>query len=184
MIIEDIKYKLKDGREITLRSPKEEDIESIIEYLIVTAGETDFLMNYPEEWEKRLTVEGEKELIDRYNSSLNDVMIVCDYNGKIIGNCSLNRYRSLKTRHRASLGIAIIKEFWGQGIGSRLFDELIKISKGLEGLTQLELDYIEGNERGASLYKKKGFEVVSYKPNAIRLKDGTLLKEYSMIKEL
>lgn len=53
-----------------------------------------------------------------------------------------------------------------------------------QGLTQLELEFIEGNERGRHLYEKMGFAVVAEKPNAIRLKDGTTLKEFFIIKEL
>ena len=32
--------------------------------------------------------------------------------------------------------------------------------------------------------KKMGFKITGVKPNAIRLKDGTLLNEYSMIREI
>ena len=51
-------------------------------------------------------------------------------------------------------------------------------------LMQLELEFVEGNERGYALYKKMGFEVIGVRPDAFRLKDGTLLKEYMMIKKL
>ena len=49
---------------------------------------------------------------------------------------------------------------------------------------QLELDFIQGNERAKALYEKMGFKVVAVKPNAIRLKDGTLLNEYSMVRSM
>lgn len=42
----------------------------------------------------------------------------------------------------------------------------------------------EGNGRARGLYEKMGFHVVGEKPNAVRRKDGTMLKEYSMIREL
>ena len=48
----------------------------------------------------------------------------------------------------------------------------------------LELEVIEGNERAIALYKKFGFETVAEKPDAIRLKDGTSLKEITMMKKL
>jgi len=61
---------------------------------------------------------------------------------------------------------------------------MIRIAEGKEGVTQLELDFIEGNERAKALYEKMGFKVVAVKPNSIRLKDGTLLNEYSMVREM
>ena len=49
---------------------------------------------------------------------------------------------------------------------------------------ELELEYMEGNKRGENLYKKMGFFHVEEHPNAIRLKDGQMLKLILMIKEL
>ena len=47
MIIDEVRFKLRDGREALLRSPKEEDVESTLAYLVVSAGETDFILRYP-----------------------------------------------------------------------------------------------------------------------------------------
>ena len=49
---------------------------------------------------------------------------------------------------------------------------------------KLELEFTEGNSRARALYEKMGFRITGVKPNAIRLKDGTLLNEYSMIREI
>ena len=54
-----------------------------------------------------------------------------------------------------------------------MFSELIHIA-GEHNVTQLELDYVDGNERGAALYKKFGFEQYGVHPDTIRLKDGEL----------
>ena len=58
MIIQDIEFTLKDGRNAVIRSPREEDIPAILDYLVVTAGETDFLTRYPEArgWGERIDV--------------------------------------------------------------------------------------------------------------------------------
>ena len=76
MIIKDIEYKLKDGRNALIRSPQDEDIQGMLEYLYISAGETDFILRYPEECNK-YTVEGEKALFDRVNKSDNEAMLVC-----------------------------------------------------------------------------------------------------------
>ena len=52
------------------------------------------------------------------------------------------------------------------------------------GILQLELDYIEENERGRRHYEKMGFVPVAERPDAFRLKDGTMRKEISMTKRL
>ena len=48
MIIQDIAFTLKDGRKALIRSPKDEDIQGMLDYLYVSAGETEFILRYPE----------------------------------------------------------------------------------------------------------------------------------------
>ena len=90
----------------------------------------------------------------------------------------------MKTRHRAEVAIALLKEYWGQGIGTRLFEEMIALAREKGDTLQLELDFVEGNTRARALYEKMGFRITGVHPNAIRLKDGTMLNEYSMVKQL
>ena len=67
--------------------------------------------------------------------------------------------------------------------GTAMFTELERIARE-NGILQLELDYIEGNERGRRHYEKMGFVPVAERPDVVRLKDGTMRKEISMIKRL
>ena len=183
MIINEFPFTLKDGRKAVIRSPREEDIPEILDYLVVTAGETDFLTRYPEEC-REYTPEFEKAFIDRVNASDNKAMLLCMVEGKMAGNSRIEWNTGIKTRHRAGIGIALLRDYWNQGIGTKMFEEMIRIAKENEYILQLELDFIEGNSRARALYEKMGFRITGVKPNAIRLKDGTLLNEYSMIREI
>lgn len=183
MIIDAFEYTLKDGRKALIRSPREEDIQGMLDYLYVSAGETEFILRYPEECCK-YTVEGERNLFERVNSSDNEAMLVCLVDGKVAGNCDISWSKGIKTKHHASVAIALLKDYWDQGIGTRLFQELIHIAESNKDIIQIELDYVEGNYRARALYEKMGFRITGVKPNAIRLKDGTLLNEYSMVKEI
>lgn len=183
MIIRDIEYTLKDGRKALIRSPRDEDIQGVLDYLYISAGETEFILRYPEECGK-YTYEGEKALFDRINAADNEAMLVCLVEGKVAGNCQIMWSKGLKTRHRAAVAVALLKEYWNQGIGTRLFQEMIRIAEGNPNILQMELEFVEGNARARALYEKMGFRIVGVQPNAIRLKDGTLLNEYSMIREI
>ena len=183
MIISEFEYTLKDGRIAIIRSPKEEDISGLLAYMYETACETDFLLRYPEECSK-YTAEGEKIFIDKVNSSGHEAMLVCLVDKKIAAVCNISCGQGIKTRHRANIAIAVLRDFWGQGIGTRMISELISIAEKNENIIQLELDFIEGNTRARALYEKMGFRITGVKPNAIRLKDGTLLNEYSMIRNI
>ena len=44
MIIQDIEFQLKDGRNALIRSPRDEDIQGVLDYLYISAGDTDFIL--------------------------------------------------------------------------------------------------------------------------------------------
>lgn len=180
MIIKEFEFKLNDGRTAYVRSPGENDVKAVLEYLYVTACETEFVIRYPEEC-GRYTEERELEFFERVNSSPTEAMLVCEVCGKVAATCQIMWSESIKLRHRASVAIAVTREFWGLGIGTRLMSELIGIARANKNIIQIELDYVEGNARARALYEKLGFRICGIRPNAIRLKDGTLLNEYSMI---
>lgn len=169
---------LKNGKTATFRSPLPSDSLKMLAYLKTCAAETDFILRYPEECAE--TEAQEAAYLERINSSPQGLMIVCTVGGEIAGNCQIMIGSLLKTKHRATVAIGLISKYWGLGIGTAMFSELIAIARK-NGVLQLELDYIEGNDRARALYQKMGFTQVAERPNAIRLKDGRLLKEYSMV---
>ena len=172
---------LKDGRIAVFRSPVPSDAEEMVEYMRRTAGETEFLLRTPEE--VTMTAAEEEAYLNRIAESEYDCMIVCRVNGKLAGNCQLSRHNKRKNAHRADVMIALLEEFWGLGIGTAMFQEMIGLAANW-GLIQLELEVIEGNSRAIALYEKMGFITVAATPNAIRLPDGTMLKEFLMVKPL
>ena len=183
MIFKEKEFTLKDGRKALLRSPSEADAEEMLRFIIKASGETDFLMRFPEEFAD-FTLEQEKEFIngDYYNE--NALMIACVVDGRIAGNCQISFRTGMKDRHRASVAIGLMKEYWNLGIGTRMFEELIRAAQERGGVLQLELDFIEGNTRARHLYEKMGFRITGVKPDAVRRKDGSFANEYMMVKRL
>ena len=183
MVFKETEFILKDGRKALLRSPREEDAEEMLQFITKASGETDYLMRYPEEFAD-FTLEQEKGFINGNYYNENALMIACVVDGKIAGNCQISFRTGMKDRHRASVAIGLMKEYWNLGIGTRMFKELIHAAEERGGIRQLELDFIEGNTRARHLYEKMGFRITGVKPDAIRLKDGTFLNEYMMVKRL
>ena len=183
MKIDNIEFTLKDGRPAVIRSVCDDDIQGMIDYLYKSSGETEFIIRYPEECTK-YTPELEKELFDRMNASETEAMLTCIVDGKIAGNCHIGWSTMIKTRHRANVAIALLKEFWNLGIGTKMFEALISIAESNPNIIQMELDFVEGNSRARALYEKMGFRITGVRPDAIRLKDGTLLNEYSMVRKI
>ena len=183
MIIDDIYFTLKDGRKVLLRCPKQEDILGALDYVNLSASETNFIYRSSEDC-VRYTYESEKLLFEAVNAAADHLMLFCVIDGKIAGNCEIVLKNKTKTRHRASVAIALLKDYWGQGLGGRMLDELIIIARQIEYVTQIEIKLIEGNTRGRAMYEKKGFRICGVIPDGIRLSDGTLLNEYIMMLKL
>ena len=181
MILEEKKIVLKDGRQAILKSPCVEDAENLLNYIKKSCGETEFLARYPEEW--NMSVEKEEAWVNRVRSAPETLIITCYVDGQVVGNCDLSFFGGMKTRHRATIAIAILKDYWNLGIGSAMFTEIIAAAKA-HGTEIMELEFIEGNDRARALYEKFGFQVVSERPNAYKLRDGSYRKEYYMQKYL
>lgn len=182
MLYESKTFTLKDGRMAVLRNPEpQRDAAAMIEHLRQIAGETEFLLRYPEEC--RWTEEQERNVLADINASDMRLMLVCEVDGEIAGMCGLNFNGQIKFRHKANLDIGIRSKFWGQGIGTAMLQAMIDVARE-RGVRQLELDYIEGNERGRGLYEKMGFTQVAEHPDAVMLKDGSFRKLVFMMKRL
>lgn len=183
MLTNETPFLLKDGRKALLRSPRQEDVPGLLDYLVKSAEESEFILRGPEDC-KKYTPENEAKWIENMNAAENAATLVCQVEGRIAGNCEVSRSNMAKIRHRANVGIALLKEFWGQGIGTAMFQELIRIAESWQGLTQLELEFLEGNFRARALYEKMGFRIVGVRPDAFRLKDGSMRNEYIMIRKI
>lgn len=188
MLLEEKRILLKDGRTAILKSPSTEDAEEMLQYIKQACGETDFLLRYPEEWNTTTTAQ-EEAWINNQRTSPDILGITCYVeNGqtgqyRIAGHSEINFRCGMKTSHRAVVGISLLEEYWNLGIGSAMFSELIAAAQR-RGTEIIELEFIEGNTRAKHLYEKFGFRVVSEKPNAFKLKDGTYASEFYMQKYL
>lgn len=183
MVFKEKNFNLKDGRKALLRSPCEEDAKEMLQFIIKASGETDFLMKFPEEFAE-FTLEQEKDFIREDYDNKNGMMITCLVDGRIAGNCQISFRTGKKDRHRASVAIALLQEFWNLGIGTRMFEEMFRVARARGDVRQIELDFIEGNKRARGLYEKMGFRITGVKPDAIRMKDGSFVNEYMMMKKL
>ena len=173
---------LKDGRTCILRPNGPEYAEEMIAYMEKTAGETEFLLRYPDE--VSYTVEKERELLGNILEDPYHIMMVAVVDGKPAGNGSVSGIGTKrKIQHRCSLAIALYEEYWGLGIGSAMIDYLSELAAGI-GWTQLDLEVVAENERAQALYKKCGFVESGRRHNALLFDDGTYHDEILMYRDL
>ena len=97
----------------------------------------------------------------------------------VVGWCDVipNRTRVIYS-HCGSLGIGLLPEFRGKGIGRQLMQRAIEAAFAF-GLTRIELTVRERNANAIALYKSLGFEVEGLHRNAVCI-GGQYENLYSM----
>ena len=190
MRIKEKKIILKNGALCTLRSPGVQDAAELLGYLKKTSGETDFMIRYPEE--VTLTLREEQDFIRRQEEEPGAALIAAfagegeagASGGRLAASCGVFPVAPFaKYRHRAGVGIAVLREFWGQGVGGALLGEAISAAREM-GVAQLELEVACGNRPAISLYRKFGFSVYGARERSMRRKDGSFEGEYLMLLRL
>lgn len=172
-------YILKDAELLTIRTPELGDEQDLIDQMKLVDSETRFLTR--EEGEFGFTLEQEREFIKNCLEDENRLFLLAEIKGRIIGNCSVGVISNNKRYlHRATMGIAVCKEYWNKSIGGKLMQECINWCKE-KGLEQLELEVVTQNTRAISMYNKFGFQVQGIKKHALKYGDGTYADEFHMI---
>ena len=153
--------------DITYREAEISDSLALIEFLSSVGAETDNLSFSADSL--KLTKESEERFLKRFKSNSKNLMLVAEYNGKIVGNASLERNKIQRYSHRAEISIVVKKAFWGQGVGTCLMEMLVSFAKE-SGAEILHLEVRADNERALNLYRKFGFGTIGIYNNFFKIK--------------
>jgi RimJ/RimL family protein N-acetyltransferase len=85
-----------------------------------------------------------------------DPMFVALTNGEVVGWCDIQRHPFLSHSHRGTLGMGVVPEYRGHGIGARLLDQTLEQAFAT-GFVRVELSVRADNMRAVRLYEKVGF---------------------------
>ena len=157
---------LKDGRTCILRNAKAEDGQALLDIFNLTHAQTDYLLIYPEE--STHTVQQEAAYLQEKAESADEIEILAELEGAVIGSAGISCVaRKEKTRHRATFGISVDREYWGLGIGRALTEGCIECAERA-GYAQLELEAVADNKNALALYKSVGFVEYGRNPKGFR----------------
>jgi putative acetyltransferase len=107
------------------------------------------------------------------------ISLVALIDDEIVGQASLHLEKNMRRRHAASVGIGVADPFAGQGIGTLLMAELVKLADNWLHLLRLELTVFVDNAGAQALYRKFGFEVEG-RHRAYAMRDGVLMDVVAM----
>ncbi len=86
----------------------------------------------------------------------------------VVGWCDVRRNTEFNALHAGMLGMGMLADYRGKGIGSRLMEAALAAAWSI-GLTRIELSVNASNQRAIRLYEKSGFEYEGVLRNAIML---------------
>lgn len=157
---------LKNGKTAILRNGTKDDGKAVLDVFNRMLGETDFLLSYPDE--NGFDVEREGQFLEEKSESENEIEIIAVVDGKIVGTAGIEAIGTkYKICHRAELGIAILKDYWGMGLGSVLTEACIYCAKAA-GYAQIELNVVAENAAAIYLYQRMGFAEFGRNPLGIK----------------
>lgn len=154
-MIKNIHY-TDEGYEIVVRTAYETDAEKLLALKLSYIKGSDTIPLY--DYEYKNTAEQEAELIKRYLSEDNSILLVAEHNNELIGNIDLTGNQRQKLRHTGMIGMGIAYAWQNRKIGSMLLHDTIQWAKKDSCLSISWLDVYATNIPGRKLYLKYGFE--------------------------
>jgi len=150
----DCRFEISDGRTCFIRPLAVTDAEEVVALLPRAHAESDFLQWMAGEF--KMTVEEEREWIRKRADAGMFVTLAAVVDGRIVGLAGAEIKPFRRNAHHAVLGVTVLKEFWGQGIGRRLVELVIDWGRQ-RGLRKMTLHVFADNERAIHLYRDLGF---------------------------
>ena len=146
---------LPEGNKINIRKARKADAIAILEYIDTICTESDNLTFGKGEFD--INIEQEENIIDNASRKNNALYLVAVLENKIIGNLTFSAGKRPRIAHTGELGISVLQEYWGQGIGTEFIKCLIEWCKKSGIIRKINLRVRNDNYKAIHLYKKLGF---------------------------
>ncbi|MEM9916188.1 MAG: GNAT family protein [Planctomycetota bacterium] len=146
---------LRDGSALVLRSPEVADAEALLERLDRVRRESTGISLDP--GDDLPTLEWERRWIEERRSAKGVQILAIADDGEIAGMCGCSPGSTIRSRHRANLGISLTAAWCGRGLGTALMAELIAWAEADEEIEVLCLCVNADNPRAIHVYEKVGF---------------------------
>jgi len=153
---------------IIYRTAVPSDAAQLLDYLKQIGGETDNLTfgadGIP------FTVEQEAALLERIASSPHKRFFLALDGEKIVGNAVVDGFGNPRFRHRCTLAISVLRDYWGRGIGTGLMEQMLSFAREI-GAELASLEVRSDNERAKALYRKFGFQSFGSFPKYFKINE-------------
>ena len=154
MKIQPLFYTTASGNTIHIREAKASDAESLI-HCIQSYLKNNSIPLTEEEF--RPTIDEQVNWVNTFIHNKNDLLLIAECNGYIIGNIDLKMQHRKMLAHTGIIGMGIHPDWQGQGIGTVLIERIIAWADTNVAVEILWLQVFSTNERAIKFYAKMGF---------------------------
>ncbi|MFI3621473.1 GNAT family protein [Vagococcus fluvialis] len=141
---------------ITLREATPADAKELLAVMNILDKETPFLL--VNQQSLKLDTESMAEQIDFIYEQDNQLILLAFNHNDLVGVATVMGELDLPLKHIGEIGISILKEYWGYGLGTVMLEEIIAWAKEAGVIKRLEIKVQERNTRALKLYEKVNFE--------------------------
>ena len=146
---------LKNGSIVTIRLATIGDAPELIDTVSRYIADSPYIPMLPSEFHP--TVEEEEAWIRSFLDKANSLLLVAEHDGRIVGNIDLTGSPRAIMAHTAMVGMGMLKEWRGLGLGAALLKAAIQWATDNPILEILWLQVYTANAAGMALYRGHGF---------------------------
>lgn len=130
--------------------------------------------------ERKTTIEQQQRFVERISADEYSMFFVAEVDGKLVGFIGAMGSHLERTKHAARLVLGVLEAYQGQGIATRLFQQVFEWAEE-KSISRLELTVMKDNVKAFQLYRKMGFVLEGEKVHALMI-DGEPVNEYYLYK--
>lgn len=162
--------KTKSGLNIIIRYPLFSDAKKMMEYINTLSDERTFIRFQGD----ILTLEHENDYLIKQLMNIKNkksVLLLVFSDKELVGISDIHLLDKIE-KHIGILGITVLRNFRGQGIGKILMETVLKETRNMPDLEIITLGVFANNTLAHNWYKKLGFKEYGTLPKGIKLENG------------
>ena len=180
--IESKEFVLKDGRKGVIRTAEEAHTEKVLKQIISVLEEAEYTVTTYPEGGADFTVEKEREWIKNHMEGDGKLLVVAEVDGEIVGSADLHNGERKRIQHVGAVGITVLKDFRGYGVGKALMETVIEWASGHPVIEKIGLGVFSNNTGAINLYRKLGFVKEGQKVKEIKIGPDSYVDSILMYK--
>jgi ribosomal protein S18 acetylase RimI-like enzyme len=178
---------IADGNEVILRRMSWNDLDKLLVFVngLVDDKRSGRGSHVFTGFERKITRREERDYLAHQMEAIQKgrtVSVIAEVNDRIVGNGNIDKGNYSETQHHGHLGLTVLAEYRGIGIGREMVKVLLREAKKI-GVKNVDVEFLAINQAAIRTYQKAGFREVGGIPGKVHRR-GKLLESMVMAREI